>query len=150
MVFFEATAFEIAADDALDGDDASGFADDDAALVVVARFAGGEDAGVERVGVGGEDVGLADAAGGDHGLPEEGELGEQAALAGDGRGHDDVEGADAIAGDDEESRAGAERGCGGGGEWVDVADFAAAGAGEEEAGVGEGGHEESVTEESEK
>ncbi len=55
--------------------------------------------------------------------PEVRELGEDAALVGNGGGHDDVEGGDAIGGDDQQL-VGDARGIGG--ELVDIADFSAA------------------------
>lgn len=65
--------------------------------------------------------------------PECGDRGEHGALAGDGRGHDDVESGDAIGRDDEESRSVVSTW----GKVVDIADLATAEPGEIQAGFQE-------------
>ena len=80
---------------------------------------------------------LADATRVDHSEPVVGNFGEQAALAWDGRGHNNIERGEAIGGDDEEAFA-AFVCVGEVGEAVDVANLATAKALEVEVGVEEG------------
>ncbi len=106
-VFLPAGAGDVAAGDAFDGNDVGFFAEHGAAFEL-----GGE--GVEGfwefAEAGGEEVIFK---AGEFFEPEEGEGGEDFSLVGDALGHDDVEGADAVGGDDEKGFA----------EVVDVADF---------------------------
>lgn len=136
LVVLPAGAFEVASDDALDGDDAASACDHDAAGE---RFAGERaQGGVGNLrDFGREQVGAADAGALDEAEPEDGHVGEDAALGGQRRGKNDVEGGEAVGGDDEQTRGVG----GGGGEVVDVADLAFAAIGEGQGGGGEGGHE---------
>ena len=146
LVFAPARAVEVSPDDALDGDDARGAGDADAAFELSGLmereppFACGG-----RLDVPGDGVGWCELPLFDEAEPSAGGGGEQPAFARDRRPDDDIEGADAVGGNDEE-------GCGvvaliggggcvrGGGEAVDIADLAASEDVEGEACGRDGGH----------
>lgn len=97
-----ARAFEIASDDALDGDDAAAETDHASAVEVGARGGVGKGGCGDEVGIGREQVCAADAGVVDFSEPECGDFGQQDALARDGCGHDDIECGDAVGGDEQQ------------------------------------------------
>jgi hypothetical protein len=101
LIVLPPRALDVPPDDALDGDDAAPAADHHATGQIVPRGPAGEGRIGDQGRVVGDQVRAADAPALDEPEPVRADPGEELALAGDGGGHDDVEGGDAVRGHQE-------------------------------------------------
>ncbi len=103
LILFPPRAFEVASDDAFDGNDSTLASDRHPPGEGLAGGGGvGEGLVGNAIGVGGDQVGLGEVLGFDPPEPKGSDFGQQGPFSGDGGGHDDIEGTDPVGGDDQE------------------------------------------------